>query len=256
MPVSLISQIGDKQQADQALIDAINARMRVSIPGIIQSFDPGDETRAPTCVVLPSVKGYEPDSTGGGNSSSLPLLMDIPVIFPRGGGVTLTFPVKAGDECLLVFADRCIDFWWQNGGVQEPVDGRMHDLSDAFAIVGLQSCARKIANISTSAAQLRTDDGAAFIELAPGSHAVTVTTPGKLTASALGGTEINSPEIVLNGNVTINGNLSQGMGDGGGTATMLGPVNVTNDVNAGGISLQTHKHGGVETGGGQTGGPQ
>lgn len=40
MPVSLTSQIGDKQQADQALLDAINARMRVSIPGIIQSFDP------------------------------------------------------------------------------------------------------------------------------------------------------------------------------------------------------------------------
>lgn len=42
--------------------------------------------------------------------------------------------------------------------------------------------------------------------------------------------------------MTINGNLSQGMGDGGGTATMLGPVNVTNDVNAGGKSLMGHKH--------------
>lgn len=252
MPVSLTSQIGDKQQADQALIDAIKAGMRVSIPGIIQSFD----ADAVTCVVLPALKGYEPESAGGGNSASLPLLVDVPVMFPRGGGVTLTFPVKAGDECLLVFADRSIDFWWQNGGVQESAAERMHHLSDAFAIVGPQSQAQKISCISTSAAQLRTDDGTAFIELAPGSHAVTVTTPGKLTASALGGTEINSPEIVLNGNVTINGNLSQGMGDGGGTATMLGPVNVTNDVNAGGISLQTHKHGGVETGGGQTGGPQ
>ncbi|HEJ7869716.1 TPA: phage baseplate assembly protein V [Serratia marcescens] len=256
MPVSIPSQVGGEQNMATALTDDIMSNLRVAQPGIIQSFDPGDETRAPTCVVQPAVKGYESDDAGEKASLSLPLLVDVPVIFPRGGGVTLTFPVKAGDECLLVFSDRCIDFWWQSGGVQEPVDGRMHDLSDAFAIVGLQSCARKIANISTSAAQLRTDDGAAFIELDPGSHAVTVTTPGKLTASAQGGTEINSPEIVLNGNVTINGNLSQGMGDGGGTATMLGPVNVTNDVNAGGISLQTHKHGGVETGGGQTGGPQ
>ncbi|MGJ5822132.1 phage baseplate assembly protein V [Serratia sp. H402Y] len=252
MPVSLTSQIGDKQQADQALIDAINAGMRVSIPGIIQSFD----ADAVTCVVLPAVKGSEPESAGGGNSASLPLLVDVPVIFPRGGGVTLTFPVKSGDECLLVFADRSIDFWWQNGGVQESAAERMHHLSDAFAIVGPQSQAQKISGISTSAAQLRTDDGAAFIELDPSSHAVTVTTPGKLTASAQGGTEISSPEIVLNGNVTINGNLSQGMGDGGGTATMHGPVTVNNDVTAGGISLQTHKHGGVETGGGQTGGPQ
>lgn len=252
MPVSLSSQIGDKPQSDQALIDAISAGMRVSIPGIIQSFD----ADAVTCVVQPVVKGYIPASDGVANPSNLPLLLDVPVIFPRGGGVTLTFPIKAGDECLVVFADRCIDFWHQSGGVQEAANGRMHHLADATAQVGLQSQARKISGISTTAAQLRTDDGAAFIELDPSSHAVTVTTPGKLTASAQGGTEINSPEIVLNGNVTINGSLSQGMGAGGGTATMLGPVNVTNDVKAGGISLKTHKHGGVETGGGQTGGPQ
>ncbi|CAI0905835.1 Gp138 family membrane-puncturing spike protein [Serratia quinivorans] len=252
MPVSIPSQVGSEQNMATALTDDIMSNLRVALPGIIQSFDPD----AVTCVVQPAVKGYESDDAGKKSSLSLPLLVDVPVIFPRGGGVTLTFPVKAGDECLLVFSDRCIDFWWQNGGVQESVDSRMHDLSDAFAIVGPQSQAQKISGISTSAAQLRTDDGAAFIELDPGSHAVNVTTSGKLTASAQGGTEINSPEIVLNGNVTINGNLSQGMGDGGGTATMLGPVNVTNDVSAGGISLQTHKHGGVETGGGQTGGPQ
>lgn len=252
MPVSIPSQVGGEQNMATALTDDIMSNLRVALPGIIQSFDP----ETVTCVVQPAVKGYESDDAGKKSSLSLPLLVDIPVIFPRGGGVTLTFPVRAGDECLLVFADRCIDFWWQNSGVQEPVDGRMHDLSDAFAIVGPQSQAQKISDISTSAAQLRTDDGDAFIELDPSSHAVTVTTQGKLTASAQGGTEINSPEIVLNGNVTINGNLSQGMGDGGGTATMLGPVNVTNDVKAGGISLQMHKHGGVETGGGQTGGPQ
>ncbi|EMF7563557.1 translation initiation factor IF-2 [Serratia marcescens] len=252
MPVSIPSQVGGEQNMAAALTDDIMSNLRVALPGIIQSFDP----ETVTCVVQPAVKGYESDDAGKKSSLSLPLLVDIPVIFPRGGGVTLTFPVKAGDECLLVFADRCIDFWWQNGGVQEPVDGRMHDLSDAFAIVGPQSQSQKISGISSSAAQLRTDDGAAFIELDPGSHAVNVTTAGKLTASAQGGTEINSPEIVLNGNVTINGNLSQGMGEGGGTATMLGPVSVTNDVKAGGISLQTHKHGGVETGGGQTGGPQ
>ncbi|WP_419686154.1 Gp138 family membrane-puncturing spike protein [Serratia marcescens] len=252
MPVSIPSQVGGEQNMATALTDDIMSNLRVALPGIIQSFDP----ETVTCVVQPAVKGYESDDAGKKSSLSLPLLVDIPVIFPRGGGVTLTFPVKAGDECLLMFADRCIDFWWQNGEVQEPVDGRMHDLSDAFAIVGPQSQAQKISGISTRAAQLRTDEGAAFIELDPSSHAVNVTTPGKLTASAQGGTEINSPEIVLNGNVTINGNLSQGMGDGGGTATMLGPVSVTNDVKAGGISLQTHKHGGVETGGGQTGGPQ
>ncbi len=236
----------------KAVADSLSTSLRVAMPGIIQSFDAG----AVTATIQPAVKSSVRQSDGSLSSVALPLLVDVPVVFPRGGGVTLTFPVAAGDECLVVFADRCIDYWWQSGGVQEPVDQRQHHLADAFALIGPQSQANKISGISTTTAQLRTDDGAAFVELDPGSHAVNVTTTGKLTASAQGGTEINSPEIVLNGNVTINGNLSQGMGDGGGTATMHGPVTVTNDVTAGGISLQTHKHGGVETGGGQTGGPE
>ncbi|WP_411368192.1 Gp138 family membrane-puncturing spike protein [Klebsiella pneumoniae] len=251
MPVALSSQLGSKEQADAQLVQAIMSAMRVSMPGIIQSFDPD----AVTAVVQPAIKGAEQDEFGAEVSVNLPLLVDVPVLFPRGGGCTLTFPVKAGDECLVIFADRCIDFWWQSGGIQEPVDERMHDLSDAFCIVGPQSQAKKIGGISTTAAQLRTDDGSAFIEVAAG-HDVTVKTSGKLTASADGGTEITSPEIILNGNVTINGNLSQGMGESGGSATMHGPVTVTNDVTAGGKSLMTHTHGGVEHGNDSTGEPE
>lgn len=218
MPVALNSQLGSKEQADAQLAQAIMSAMRVSIPGIIQSFDPD----AVTAVIQPAIKGVEHDASGSEVSVNLPLLVDVPVIFPRGGGCTLTFPVSAGDECLVIFADRCIDFWWQSGGIQEPVDGRMHDLSDAFCIVGPQSQAKKISGISTTAAQLRTDDGAAFIELAAGG-AVTIT----------------SPQITINGPLQVNGEITS-----------------TGDQVAGGISQIGHTHGGVEPGGGSTGVPQ
>ncbi|GKX47962.1 Gp138 family membrane-puncturing spike protein [Pectobacterium carotovorum] len=250
MPVPLKSQTNSEQDLISTVMNRVMSNMRVAMPGVIQSFNPDDVT----CVVLPSLMGQDTGSDSNKESNPLQLLTDVPVVFPRGGGCTLTFPVSAGDECLIIFADRCIDFWWQSGGVQEPVSNRMHSLSDAFVIVGAQSQANKISGISTSAAQLRTDDGEAFVEVAAG-HNITVTTPGKLTASAQGGTEITSPSIVLNGDVTINGNLSQGMGDSGGTATMNGPVNVTNDVTAGGKSVMTHAHGGVQPGSGNTGAP-
>ncbi|KMW71947.1 translation initiation factor IF-2 [Photorhabdus luminescens subsp. luminescens] len=235
-----------------AMQEVISAGLYVSLPCIIQSFD----ADAVTVTAQPAIRWKIRKKDGELESVSLPLLVDVPVIFPRGGGVTLTFPVKAGDECLVVFADRCIDYWWQSGGVQEPVDPRQHNLSDGFALIGPQSQQQKISNISTNTAQLRSDDGAAYIELDPNSHNITVITPAKLTATANGGTEITSPEIILNGNVTINGNLSQGMGAGGGTATMQGPVTVSNDVTATGISLKNHVHSGVQSGGGKTGKPQ
>ncbi|KGM25787.1 translation initiation factor IF-2 [Photorhabdus luminescens] len=235
-----------------AMQEVISAGLYVSLPCIIQSFD----ADAVTVTAQPAIRWKIRKKDGELESVSLPLLVDVPVIFPRGGGVTLTFPVRAGDECLVVFADRCIDYWWQSGGIQEPVDPRQHNLSDGFAIVGPQSQQQKIPNISTHTAQLRSDDGAAYIELDPNSHNITVITPTKLTATANGGTEITSPDIILNGNVTINGNLSQGMGAGGGTATMQGPVTVSNDVTAAGISLKNHVHSGVQSGGGKTGKPQ
>lgn len=196
----------------------LSEQMRVALPGIIQSFDP----ESLTAVVQPAIRYIERDNDGNKSTKDYPLLVDVPVVFPRGGGCTLTFPVKAGDECLVIFADRCIDFWWQSGGIQEPVDERMHDLSDAFCIVGPQSQAKKISGISTMAAQLRTDDGAAFIELAAGG-AVTIT----------------SPQITINGPLQVNGEITS-----------------TGDQVAGGISQIGHTHGGVEPGGGSTGVPQ
>lgn len=193
-------------------------QLRVAIPGIIQSFDPGTVT----AVVQPTIRAVSRDNDGNTSTHDYPLLVDVPVVFPRGGGCTLTFPVATGDECLVIFADRCIDFWWQNGGIQEPVDGRMHDLSDAFCIPGPQSQAQKISDISTTAAQLRTDSGAAFIELAPGG-AVTIT----------------SPQVTINGPLQVNGAITS-----------------TGDQTAGGISQINHTHGGVQSGGSNTGKPQ
>lgn len=252
MPVLPQTLAGGEQQAYKALKDSISSLLRVAMPGIIKSYN----AQTVTCTVQPAIMGMKQDAQGNFSSVKMPLLVDVPVVFPRGGGVSLTFPVKAEDECLVIFADRCIDFWWQSGDVQLPVDPRQHDLSDAFAIVGPQSQKYKISNISASAAQLRSDDGAAIIEIDPASHAVNVTTSGDLAALAQGAVTITSPTITLNGNVTINGNLSQGMGEAGGAASMRGPVTVANNLTAGGISLETHTHSGVETGNGTTGGPQ
>ncbi|EOZ6583384.1 hypothetical protein LDP80_21680 [Klebsiella michiganensis] len=212
MPVALNSQLGSKEQADAQLAQAIMSAMRVSIPGIIQSFDPG----AVTAVVQPAIKGAEQDESGAEVSVNLPLLVDVPVVFPRGGGCTLTFPVKAGDECLVIFADRCIDFWWQSGGIQEPVDGRMHDLSDAFCIVGPQSQAKKISGISTSAVELRSDDGGTKLSLNPASGAINGTAPG--------GFNLNGLKILPDGRLQL----------------------------VDGSIVDKHTHGGVESGGSNT----
>lgn len=181
MAVSSQTRSGELSEVLKTERGVIQSQLRVALPGIIQSFDPD----AVTAVVQPAIRYIEQDNDGSKATRDYPLLVDVPVVFPRGGGCTLTFPVKPGDECLVIFADRCIDFWWQSGGVQEPVDSRMHDLSDAFAIVGPQSQAKKISGISASAVELRSDDGKTKISLNPSSGAITGTAPGGFNLNGL-----------------------------------------------------------------------
>lgn len=247
MTVTPQSLAGGEQQAMKVLSDTIFSMLRVSMPGIIQSFDP----IACTCTVQPAISGQVADEAGEFKSAPLPLLVDVPVVFPRGGGCTITFPVKAGDECLVVFSDRCIDFWWQNGGVQEPVDPRQHDLSDAFAFIGPQSQAEVIGNISTSTLQMRTDDGAAYIELDPNSRAVNIVAPG--------GLNVTTPLAKFSAAVTINGLLTWmggmvGSIAAGTAAKITGAIQFIGTLTSNGKDISDqHTHSGVQTGTGNSG---
>jgi hypothetical protein len=102
-----------------------------AVPGRIEKFDAAKKTAE----VHPLLKRVLPD----GSVVSYTPLLDCPVVTIQGGGAYLQMPVAAGDQCLIVFADKNIDAWHQNGAEAVPFDGRSHDLSDAIAIVGLDA---------------------------------------------------------------------------------------------------------------------
>lgn len=139
-----------------------NIGLRVACPGIIRSFDPDEQT----VTVQPAIREKRIDPEGTETWVEIPELLDVPVVFPRAGGYCLTLPVRAGDECLVVFGDSCMDAWWQSGGVQNQIDCRRHDLSDGYAILGPWSQPRRVPGYSTNTAQLRNDSGSAYVEIA------------------------------------------------------------------------------------------
>lgn len=68
-----------------------------------------------------------------------PPLLQVPFVVLGGGGSSLTFPISKGDNCLLLFCDFEIDRWWESGEAQPSNYERRHDISDAFALVGVHS---------------------------------------------------------------------------------------------------------------------
>ena len=102
-----------------------------------------------------------------------------------------TFPIKQGDECILLFSDREIESWFINGQVNPLGYQRMHDLTDAIAIMGIRSLPKMI-EILTDALHLFY--GASQIIMKEAQTDINSTTIN------LSGTNIN-----INGTLTING---------------------------------------------------
>ncbi len=73
-----------------------------------------------------------------GQVSECPEIFNVPVINPSAGGGLLSFPIQIGDTVWIEFSMRNIEEWLEGDGssVTEPTQ-RMHDMSDAVAIVGL-----------------------------------------------------------------------------------------------------------------------
>lgn len=161
-------RLADDNLTFRAIAKAVESGLRVAMPGIIASFDSVKQTVTVDLAVydriltgLPStIPNYNP-ATG---DIKIPTLLDVPIVVPRAGGAALTFPVQAGDECLVIFTDFCINTWYDSGGTNNAQQRlRRHDLSDGFAILGPWSQPRKLANYSTDQTQLRTDDGTVFV---------------------------------------------------------------------------------------------
>lgn len=186
----------EREQTQLAPIrDAITAArldIHTALPGVIQSFDP----QRMTCTVQPAIRAAIIQKNGAARAVDLPLLVDCPVVFPGGGGYELTFPVKAGDDALIVFAERCIDAWWQSGGVQAAAEFRLHDLSDGFVIPGVRSQPRVLSGgVHMGGAEVRTDSGSARIQL--NGDAVKIIAPA--------GVVVDTPTVTLTGDMICGG---------------------------------------------------
>lgn len=123
-----------KNSLSDAVNQAIENRLsavHTSLPGRIVQYDAATQLAE----VKPLIKRRYPDGT----TESLPVITNVPVILPAGGGGLLSFPVRQGDQVLLIFCEKSLDVWISKGGEVDPLDRRNFNLSDAIAITGLFS---------------------------------------------------------------------------------------------------------------------
>jgi hypothetical protein len=220
----------DPEEVFRIGMSALQASLWTAIPGKVVAVN----LLKNTVDVQPTIQGSITDEYGKVTYVNLPILGDVPICFQNAGGFVLTFPVAVGNEALVILASRCIDAWWQLGGIQKPMEDRMHDLSDGFAFIGPRSLPNAIPNISATSVQLRNMAGTTYVE---------IDALSKINLVSPAGISVQGP-LAVTGAITLTGAVG-----------VTGAIVATGEVTGNAIPLSTHHHGGVATGTSLTGGP-
>lgn len=153
------------------------AQARVAGPARVESYQDG----ARTVRVKPLIR--PPGAVGG--TVEQPALLDVPVLWPGSGRVRLRFPLRRGDQVMLLHLDHASDAWAL--GLQQPTaldpplvdpaEVRSHDYTDcvAFPIATLDPTS------SLSPDRVVLENGSAQLALIDG---------GKLALGTAGGIEV------------------------------------------------------------------
>lgn len=238
--ITFDESFGDEVNTLKRLLKEFGAELRVSSPGIIESFNPQKQTVSVRIALREKV-----NKNGDVTWMEIPILQEVPIFMPRAGGYLVTFPIRKGDECLVVFGDCCMDAWWQSGGVQNQIERRRHDLSDAYAIIGIWSQPRVVYGYSTNSTQLRNESGSAYVEI----QGDNINLVGNKLSMKFNDIQSDSSTFVRN-NSQDTTNTNAFVMNSSGVSKMNGSGNTEID----GRNFLSHKHSGVESGPSNTGG--
>lgn len=144
---------------------AIDSRLRethVALPGRVEKYDAAEQKAD----IKPMVQDLVPTREGTELVESLPVIPNVPVAFPRGGGYFMTFPLQQGDFVLLVFNERSIDTWASGDGAEKnPDDFRTHNLTDAVAIPGFYPFSQAVGEGGIDANMVLGKDGGSTVHI-------------------------------------------------------------------------------------------
>ena len=117
------------------LIDVLNKHLssklidlHTALPGVVQKYY-SESQRADVQIAIKRKKS-------DGEEALIPVLPEVPVMFPRNSNSIFHFPLAEGDTVLVVFNERDCDNFRSSNQLLPPATSRKFHLSDAVCIPG------------------------------------------------------------------------------------------------------------------------
>ena len=163
--------------------------VNTTLPGYFLSFDP-DTQLAQIQIALQLIDSKK-------QNFKAPPLVEVPVYFPSGGDFSLEIEVTNGAEGIVIFSQRCIDAWMDQGGDAIQAIQRQFDMSDAMFLPGMKSQPNKMADFQNNGIRLRNKDATNYIWL---KNDGTAEIKGNLTVvgDIESTTKIEAPSVIAN----------------------------------------------------------
>ena len=199
---------------------------------------------------------------GAGNPTPHVTIFNVPYFRLQGGKNAIIIDPEPGDIGVAVFASRDITKVKATKGQANPGSFRQYSFADGLYLGGLLNATpTQYVQFGTDGIRIHSPTQVKIDAPDILMQAQTVEIECQtFTMGASASATVTTPTFTVNGNTVLNGTLASG-GSGGGAASLSGPMHVSQDVTvdadvvASGTSLHNHTHGGVQPGGGSTGGP-
>lgn len=235
-----------------SLITNVNTAMPCKVVAIEKQ-----EQRGVNIVGFVDIQLMIEQTNGQKKGNETAIICNVPYVRIQGGTNAVIIDPEINDLGVAIFSSRDITNFKEARRQTPPATWRKFSISDAIYIGGIRNqkpvqyihfrndgieiYSPKRVHITTPTVLIDSDN-------------TTINTSAKTTINANGGCEINA-ETTNNGNVQINGNTKisgnllvggiigqTGEAGGGGNVSLIGPVNVVNDLHAEGISVAHHTH--------------
>lgn len=235
-----------------SLITNVNTAMPCKVVAIEKQ-----EQRGVNIVGFVDIQLMIEQTNGQKKGNETAIICNVPYVRIQGGTNAVIIDPEINDLGVAIFASRDITNFKEARRQTPPATWRKFSISDAIYIGGIRNqkpvqyihfrndgieiYSPKRVHITTPTVLIDSDN-------------TTINTSAKTTINANGGCEINAEttnngNVLINGNTKISGNLlvggiigQTGEAGGGGNVSLIGPVNVINDLHAEGISVAHHTH--------------
>lgn len=210
-----------------------------SVPAVVLSFDSAKQLAQ----IQIAIQGVAAD----GSALEQPPIIAVPVYFAGNSDFSIQHEVKAGDEGIAVFSQRCIDGFVTQGANQPNPVLRFHDFTDAMFLPGLRSSPNKISDFNADGIGIYKNDGSQKISI-KSDGTIEITTTG---AAAV---DINGSKLLPGGIITC-ASIAPGAivppppptpGDPTPPVTISGDITIAGDITVtgtvDGVNIGQHKH--------------